>query len=38
MAPVPLYNNFEDIWRFGQKLEEALWSGRYLQFFLEEHF
>lgn len=24
MAPVPLYNNFEDIWRFGQKLEEAL--------------
>jgi kynureninase len=24
MAPVPLYNSFEDIWRFGQKLEEAL--------------
>jgi kynureninase len=24
MAPVPLYNSFEDVWRFGQKLEEAL--------------
>lgn len=24
MAPVPLYNSFEDIWRFGQKLEAAL--------------
>lgn len=24
MAPVPLYNSFEDMWRFGQKLEEAL--------------
>ncbi len=24
MAPVPLYNSFEDIYRFGQKLEEAL--------------
>lgn len=24
MAPVPLYNSFEDIWRFGQKLEDAL--------------
>jgi kynureninase len=26
MAPVPLYNSFEDIWRFGQKLEQALTS------------
>jgi kynureninase len=24
LAPVPLYNSFEDIWRFGQKLEEAM--------------
>jgi kynureninase len=24
MAPVPLYNSFEDVWRFGQKLEEAM--------------
>jgi kynureninase len=24
MAPVPLYNSLEDIYRFGQKLEEAL--------------
>jgi kynureninase len=24
MAPVPLYNSFEDIWRFAQKLEAAL--------------
>jgi kynureninase len=24
MAPVPLYNNFEDIYRFGQKLEDSL--------------
>ena len=23
MAPVPLYNSFEDIWRFGQKLENS---------------
>lgn len=24
MAPVPLYNSFEDVYRFGQKLEQAL--------------
>ena len=24
MAPVPLYNSFEDMWRFGQKLDAAL--------------
>ena len=24
LAPVPLYNSFEDIWKFGQKLNEAL--------------
>ena len=24
MAPVPLYNSFEDVYRFGVKLEEAL--------------
>lgn len=24
MAPVPMYNNFEDIYRFGQKLEASL--------------
>ncbi len=24
LAPVPLYNSFEDIWRFGRKLEEAM--------------
>jgi len=24
VAPVPLYNSFEDVWRFGQALEECL--------------
>ncbi len=24
MAPVPMYNSFEDVWRFGQALEECL--------------
>jgi kynureninase len=24
MAPVPLYNSFEDVWRFGEKLNEGL--------------
>ena len=24
MAPVPLYNSFTDVWRFGQRLEEAM--------------
>ncbi|MBI3510617.1 MAG: kynureninase [Bacteroidetes bacterium] len=24
MAPVPLYNSFEDVWRFGEKLVEAM--------------
>jgi kynureninase len=24
MAPVPLYNSFEDIFRFGKKLEASL--------------
>jgi kynureninase len=24
MAPVPLYNSFTDVWRFGQKLEAAM--------------
>jgi kynureninase len=24
MAPVPLYNSFEDVWKFGERLNEAL--------------
>jgi kynureninase len=24
MAPVPLYNSFEDVWRFGERLKEAM--------------
>jgi kynureninase len=24
MAPVPLYNSFEDVWKFGEKLNKAM--------------
>ncbi|MEZ4806667.1 MAG: hypothetical protein R2815_04250 [Flavobacteriales bacterium] len=24
MAPVPMYNSFEDVWRFGQALRAAV--------------
>ena len=26
MAPVPMYNSFEDVWRFGEILRECLRS------------